>query len=456
MEKLTIREIAEALNIPCPMDGEITGISTDSRNIAPGCLFVAIQGENFDGHDFVRSALENGASCALVHHPGDWPEGKTLMVKDTLKALLALAGWYRSRMPVRVVGITGSVGKTTTKEMAAAVLSTRFNIIKTPGNLNNEIGAPKTLFTIGRDTQAAVVEMGMTGFGEIRDLATAAKPEMGVITNIGVSHMERLGSRENILKAKLELAECLPDGATLLLCGDNDLLSTVKIPRLSLLFYGIDNQNCQICGTIRDSTPYSTSFTISWQGKRYEASIPCAGKHLVLAALAAFGVGVAMGMDPEQAAAALARYVPAGMRQKVVERQGVTVIEDCYNASPDSMAAALDTLGGFPCEGKRIFVASDMLELGDISARCHRQAGEKAAQSGADVLLAFGEMSREMIEGAQDAGMADARFYPDKQGLSAALEELVRPGDLVWFKGSRCMRLEEAVEQLYRSLENRG
>ena len=452
MEKMTISDIARALNVPCPGEGEITGICTDSRQVAPGCLFVAIQGENFDGHDFIPAALEQGAACALAHRPGDWPAGKVLMVDDTLKALLALSAWYRGQMPARVVGITGSVGKTTTKEMTAAVLSARFRTVKTQGNLNNEIGAPKTLFTIHRDTQAAVIEMGMTGFGEIRDLAQAAKPELGIITNIGGAHMEKLGSRENIRKAKLELAECLPDGATLLLCGDNDLLREVKIPRLSCIFYGIDNKNCQICGTIRSSTPLSTSFDISWQGERYSASIPGAGNHLVLAALAAFGAGVSMGMAPEEAAA-LAGYAPAGMRQKVVEKGGVTVIEDCYNASPDSMAAALATLGSFPATGKKIFVASDMLELGEIAGRCHRKIGETAAQSGADVLLACGELAREMVEAAREAGMADARFFPEKKELSAALVQMARPGDLIWFKGSRCMKLEEVVEDLYASLK---
>lgn len=456
METLSIRDIASALGVPCPLDGEVTEVCTDSRQIAPGCLFVAIEGENFDGHDFIGSAIEQGASCALAHRPGGYPAGKVLRVADTKKALLDLSAWYRAQMPVRVAGITGSVGKTTTKEMTAAVLSARFSTVKTQGNLNNEIGMPKTLFAIGKDTQAAVVEMGMSGFGEIKELARAARPELGVITNVGVAHMEQLGSRENILKAKLELAECLPQGATLLLCGDNDLLSGVKIPGLSILFYGIDNETSHLRGTIKDSTPLSTSFTISWQGRDWPAVIPGAGKHLVLAALAAFGVGVSMGMDPEEAASALSKYSPAGMRQRAVERRGVTVIEDCYNASPDSMAAALLTLGSFPCGGRRIFVASDMLELGSITAESHRRAGEQAAASGADVLLAFGEASRETIAGAKAAGMREAYFYPDKPSLCAALEELVRPGDLVWFKASRSMKLEEVVEELYRSLEKRG
>ena len=456
METLSIRDIASALGTTCPVDGEVTEVCTDSRQITPGCLFVAIQGENFDGHDFIRSAIEQGAVCALAHHPGDYPEGKVLTVEDTKKALLDLSAWYRGQMSARVVGITGSVGKTTTKEMTAAVLSSRFKTVKTQGNLNNEIGAPKTLFSIERDTQAAVVEMGMSGLGEIRQLAQAAKPELGIITNIGVAHMEQLGSRENILKAKLELAECLPQGAPLLLCGDNDLLSGVVQPGLSKIFYGIDNETADLRGTIKDSTPLSTSFTISWQGRDYPAAIPGAGKHLVLAALSAFGAGVFMGMDPEEAAEALSRYTPAGMRQKVVECRGVTVIEDCYNASPDSMAAALSTLGSFPCQGRKIFVASDMLELGKITAESHRKVGEQAAASGADTLLAYGEASREMIAGAKAAGMAEAYFYPDKPSLSAALSQLVRPGDLVWFKASRSMKLEEAVEELYRSLEKRG
>ena len=453
MEKLTIQEIAQALNIPCPGDGEVTGICTDSREVTPGCLFVAIPGERVDGHDYIRGAIAQGAACALAQRPGDYPAGRVLMVENTVDAMLALAAWYRDRMPARVVGITGSVGKTTTKEMVAAVLSARFRTIKTQGNQNNEIGAPRTLFSIDRDTQAAVVEMGMSGFGEIRELALAAKPEVGVITNVGVAHMEALGSRENIRKAKLELAECLPDGAPLLLCGDNDLLQTVKIPRLSIIFYGIDNQNSDICGTIRSVTPFSTDFSISWQGKRYEASVPGAGKHLALAGLAAFGVGTAMGMPPEEAAAALAGYTPSGMRQRVVERGGVTVIEDCYNASPDSMAAALDTLGLFQVKGRRIFVASDMLELGEIARRCHREIGERAAASGADILLAWGELAEEYTDAARQQGMAEARFFREKQDLAQALIALIRPGDLVWFKGSRSMRLEEVVERLYSALD---
>ena len=450
MEKLKISEIAGALGTSCKTEGEVLSLCTDSREVTPGCLFVAIQGERFDGHDFIAQALEKGAACALAHHGGDFPRDRVMMVGDTLEALLRLSAWYRSRFDLRVVGITGSVGKTTTKDMIAAVLSAKYRTIKTQGNQNNEIGAPKTLLTIGKDTQAAVVEMGMSGFGEIRDLAQAAQPQVGVITNIGVSHMELLGSRENILKAKLELAECLPDGAPLFLCGDNDLLGTVKIPGLDTIFYGIDNPNCAICGTIKSGTPFSTAFSIRWEGKSYDASVPGTGTHLVLDALAAFGVGVKLGLSPEEAVAALKGYTPSGMRQKVVDHHGVTVVEDCYNASPDSMAAALDTVRSFPVTGRRIFVMSDMLELGEIALRSHREVGEKAAASGVDLLLAWGELSREAVLGAQAAGMAEARFFPEKEDLTRELAALVRAGDLVWFKASRGMKLEEVIQGLYQ------
>ena len=451
MERLKLSQIAGALGVPCPREGEVSSLCTDSREVAPGCLFAAIRGERFDGHDFIPEALEKGAVCALAEREGPYPRDRVLLVEDTLRALLDLSAWYRSLFPVKVVGITGSVGKTTTKEMTAAVLSARYRTVKTQGNQNNEIGAPRTLLSIGRDTQAAVVEMGMTGFGQIRDLAMAARPQAGIITGIGVSHIELLGSRENILRAKLELADCLPDGAPLFLCGDNDLLREVKIPRLSIIFFGLDDPRSGIYGTIESATPLSTSFTIRWEGKEYRASVPGAGKHLVLDALGAFGAGVALGVPPEEAAAALRSYAPAGMRQRVVERGGITVVEDCYNASPDSVSAALDTLRDFPAAGRKVFVLSDMLELGPIGPRCHREAGEKAA-SCAGSLFALGELSREAVEGARAAGMEDARFFGGKEELAEALAGYLRPGDLVWFKASRGMKLEEAIEDLYRRL----
>ena len=452
METVKISELAKALGAPCTREGEIREICTDSREAGPGSLFVAIEGERFDGHTFIEKALEHGAECVLAHKDGPWPRDRVLRVPDTLRALLDIAAWYRTKFSPRVVGVTGSVGKTTTKDMIAAVLESGFRTIKTIGNQNNEVGAPKTILSIERDTQAAVIEMGMCGFGEIRDLALAARPQMGVITNIGVSHMELLGSRENILKAKLELAECLPDGATLFLCGDNDLLRNVRIPRLRVIFYGIENPECAVRGEILRSTPLRTDFVIRWEGREYPAVIPGCGNHLVQNALVAFAIGVSWGIPPERAVEALKNYQPSGMRQKVVEAGEVTVVEDCYNASPDSMAAAIRTLSAFPCRGKKILVASDMLELGEISRQSHYEVGRQAAQAGVDLVLAWGDEAREYVAGAQEAGMDGARFFGEKGALAQAVGEALRPGDLVWFKASRAMKLEEVIQKVYEGL----
>ena len=387
MERMTIDEIARAVGCPGSYPGAVDVISTDSRSLPEGCLFVALEGERFDGHDFIPAALRSGAAAAVAHERRDYGPGTVLYVKNTQRALMEIAKAYRAKFSIRCVGVTGSVGKTTTKEMIADVLSCAYRTLKTEGNLNNEIGLPKTLFRLDRTTEAAVVEMGMQGLGEIAALAGVARPDVGVITNIGVSHLERLGSRENILKAKLELADAL--------------------------------------------------------------TIPCAGRHNVLNALAAFSAGLALDIPPEKCAAALREYMPSGMRQKVVHWRGITVVEDCYNASPDSMRAALETLAGHPCTGRRIAVLGGMLELGAISERAHREIGAFAAEKGIDLLLAYGGDACYYRQGASEGGIP-AELFDDKEELLARLREEIRPGDAVWVKGSRGMRMEEILEGLYK------
>ena len=333
--------------------------------------------------------------------------------------------------------------------MIADVLSCAYRTLKTEGNLNNEIGLPKTLFRLDRTTEAAVVEMGMQGLGEIAALAGVARPDVGVITNIGVSHLERLGSRENILKAKLELADALPDGAPLLLCGDNDLLSRVRIPRLDVRFYGIENPACGLRAKDLREGEGETSFLLCGEFGELPVTIPCAGRHNVLNALAAFSAGLALDIPPEKCAAALREYMPSGMRQKVVHWRGITVVEDCYNASPDSMRAALETLAGHPCTGRRIAVLGGMLELGAISERAHREIGAFAAEKGIDLLLAYGGDACYYRQGASEGGIP-VELFGDKEELLARLREEIRPGDAVWVKGSRGMRMEEILEGLYK------
>lgn len=449
MEPMDLREIAGTLG--CRWEGgeQITTVTTDSRDVPPGSLFVALAGDRFDGHDYVAQSLEKGAAAAVICRdcPGD--PGRLLRVEDTRDALIAIGGLYRSKFSPRCVGITGSVGKTTTKEMIAAVVGAAYETLKTEGNLNNEIGMPKTLLRLTPATQAAVIEMGMQGFGEIAKLAEAVKPDIGVITNIGVSHMEQLGTRENILKAKLELADALPDGAPLFLCGDNDLLATVEIPRLRVRFYGIDAPGCAVRATdIRDNG-CETSFTLVDEAGTLPVTIPCAGRHNVENALAAYCVGRALDIPAETCAAALGSYVPAGMRQKVVRWRNMTIVEDCYNASPDSMRAALETLGTYPGATRRIAVLSDMLELGKISDQAHFGVGSFAAQKGADLLLVYGEKARLYVRGAMERGL-EALWFPDKAALLAELRRRLCPDCVVWVKGSHGMRMETLLEELYQ------
>lgn len=448
MEKLTIQEIAQAVGASTGCCGEITEISTDSRTIPQGCLFVALAGERFNGHDYVKDAIQRGASFAIVHERRDYGSDNVLYVENTQDALMAIGRLYRSKFAIHCVGITGSVGKTTTKDFIADVVAAQFHTLKTQGNLNNEIGLPKTLFALDPSYEAAVIEMGMQGLGEILELAKVAQPQIGVITNIGVSHIERLGSRENILKAKLELADALPDGAPLILCGDNDLLKTVRIPRLNVQFYGIDNPACAFRAEKIHENLTETSFQLCYNSKKVDVTIPCIGRHNVLNALAACAVGTVLEIPLETCAQALKNYVPSGMRQKIVLFGGYTVVEDCYNASPDSMKAALNTLAGYPCSGRRIAVLGDMFELGEIAPQAHTDVGAFCAQKGIDQLYAYGELARFYSEGAKSAG-GNAQTFSDSDSLVKALRETLGAGDVVWFKASRGMRLEQVLQGIY-------
>lgn len=438
------------MGLSSPVQGWTDHITTDSRQVRPGSVFVAIEGENVDGHRFVGDALARGAQLAVVHKAGDYPADRVLRVPNTMDAHIRMGAYYRSLFPdVRVAAITGSVGKTTTKEFIAAVLGSTYCTHKNQGNQNNEIGLPRTLFELSASHQAAVFELGMSALGDIAKLADAVRPEVGVITNVGVSHLEKLGSRENILKAKLELADALPDGAPLLLCGDNDLLKTVKNDRLQLIFYGLEGANSQIKAVNLRDEGEGTAFGIQSPWGSYEAYIPAIGQHNVYNALAAFGVGCVMGVAPEVAARALGGYEASGMRQRLVPFRGATIVEDCYNAAPDSVLAALKTLAAYPAKGRRIVVLSDMLELGEISERAHREAGAWVARLQMDVLVACGPRARGYVEGAQAHGMERCLYYDDPQKMAGDLLAMVRPGDVLWFKASRGMQLEKVLQQLY-------
>lgn len=450
METLRVSEIAKVCGGEFNIDTEITSVAIDTRKIEKGCLFICIKGERFDAHRFIDEAFEKGAAAVMISEDVkiDKPYIK---VDDTAKQMLSLAGYYRSKFDIPIVALTGSVGKTTTKEFTHLVVNSKYKAIKTLGNLNNEIGLPQMLFMLDSSTEAAVIEMGMNHFGEIHRLSTATQPTVGIITNIGVSHIENLGSREGILKAKLEILDGLKKGAPLLLNGDNDLLSTVKNDDYKIYFYAVDNDAEFKAVDIKEN-PNTTSFTVQYFGKEQKITIPAIGKHNVYNALAAFAVGILLDIDAETAADALKNYEPSGMRQKVVEINGITSIEDCYNASPDSMKAGITTLAGIKA-CKKIAVLSDMLELGEYSEQAHYDVGRMAAENKIDYLLCVGSDAKYIVDGARDNGLLNVYLFDSKQSLTDKLFEIAEKGDAVLFKASRGMKLEEVISEIYKRWE---
>lgn len=449
METLKLTEIASACGGVASEDVEINGVCIDTRKITEGCLFICIKGEHFDAHQFANEALEKGAGAVMICEDIE-VNGAFVKVENTATALLALGGYYRSKFDIPVVALTGSVGKTTTKEFTHLVVNAKYNAIKTQGNLNNEIGLPQMLFQIDNSIEAAVIEMGMNHFGEISRLVNATKPTIALITNIGVSHIENLGSREGILKAKLEITEGLKEGAPLILNGDDDMLSTVKSDKHKVYFYGINNGDFKAVNVLEESG--KTSFSINYFGNSIDVVIPTIGIHNVYNAVAAFAVGYFLGVETSEAVNALSNYVPAGMRQKVVRVGKITSIEDCYNASPDSMRAALRTLHDIN-GNKKIAVLGDMLELGDYAKTAHSLVGEMVAENKIDFLLAYGKDAQYYVETAKNGGVENALLFDDKKELASKLLEIASDEDVVIFKGSRGMKLEEIMEIVYKEWE---
>lgn len=451
--RLTLQEIEQITGGTLfGKDCEISAVTLDSRTVPPKALYVAIKGDRFDGHDFCDAAVHNGA-VAVVGEQDLQLSVPYIRVQSTRQALLDIAKLHRNRhKDVKVVGLTGSVGKTTTKEMTYAVLAAQYETVKTEGNLNNEIGMPKTLFCIDETTEAAVIEMGMNHFGEIARMTAACQPNAAIITNIGVSHIEFLGSRDGILQAKTEILQGMPKGAPLILNGDDDKLQAYTNPEYRLLYFGIDNQNADVrAENIREANG-ETFFTVCFDGKTQAVRVPTVGKHNVYDALAAFSAGLVCEIPPEKIAEGLLHFVPTGMRQRVRAVGGITVIEDCYNASPDSQKAALNVLCASAAK-RKIAVLGDMLELGRYSETAHRAVGAYAAEKKVDLLFCYGQNAAWIAEAAGSA--VKSYYFTDKSALFDALRAEIRAGDAVLFKASRGMALEEVIEKLYEEWEEK-
>ncbi len=452
MKTITVAEVVRATEgelICGNAETQILTVSTDSRKLEPGSLFVPLVGENFDGHDFIEKALEDGAAAVLAAKDTNQGTCPVIRVDDTLRALQKLAAYYRSLFPIPAVALTGSVGKTTTKEMVAAVLESKFNTLKTEGNFNNEIGLPLTVFRLEKRHEIAVVEMGMSGFGEIDRLAEIIKPDTAILTNIGMSHIELLGSQENIYRAKSEiLAHTKPNG-TVLLNGDDPILwkHRLEIPQ-NTISAGVENTDCDVLASQVSGQVDGVSFHFSGLGHEMDITLHIPGEHNVYNALFACVCGILYGVPDDGIISALAEFRPANMRMDILEHDGLRIINDCYNAAPASMQAALKVLGAYP--GRRVAVLGDIVCLGDYAYSAHREVGSAVCRCGIDELITVGENARYIAESAFENGMDSAAIHSFETvaELLQKLGGLVRGGDTILVKASRAMKLERVTEFL--------
>ena len=446
MGRITLQQAADWCGgriDPKYKDVTFLGANNDTRKLEAGQLFIALQGAR-DGHDFISAALEKGAAAVLCSRcDGDYP---AIVVEDTRIALGQIARGERERIGMKVVGITGSVGKSTTKEMIATVLQTTYRVGKTPVNHNNDIGMPMAILSMPEDTQVAVLEMGMNHFREIAYLASIAKPDVSVIINIGTMHIEHLGSMEGILQAKLEILEGMPEGGKIFLNGDDSLLWNYRLgATVDIGYFGVRNGESGILAKDIAEAPGMLRFWVRAGDKAFPVELALEGQHYVHDALAAVAVGIYLGVSTQDITTSLAQFQNMAGRQEIFEQNGYTIIKDCYNAGPESMAAALAVLGNRP--GRRVAVLGDMLELGVCTPAEHYKVGRIAAEH-ADVILAYGPNSARVLNGALTGGMSTnrARAFTDKERLAQVLKQLAKPGDVILFKGSRGMRMEQVLE----------
>ena len=446
MKNLTLHTIAETcggmlLGGEGRENFEITAVTTDSRTVTPGCLFAAIPGEKTDGHRYIASAFEKGAHCVLAERAPETCAGPVILVSSTAKALQPLAGFYRAGFDIPFIGVTGSVGKTTAKNMLAAVLAERFTVHKTPGNFNNELGVPLTLFGLREEHTAAVIEMGISDFGEMRRLTAMVRPDFAVFTRIGEAHLEFLHDLPGVLRAKAEIIEGMGPDGVVFANGDDPVLRTLSCEQ-RVVFFGI-GAGCDVRAEgISLRADSSTVCNVCCGDKRFPVTIPAYGEHMVYAALAGAAVGLSLGMTEEEISRGVAADVPELGRGRVIETGGLTLIDDCYNANPTSVMSAIRSLSARP--GRRVCILGDMLELGERASDMHRQCGAYAVENGAALVLSCGELSRNTADGAGEKGV----HFDSREALIKALPALLSPGDTVLVKASHSMHFEEIVRAI--------
>lgn len=462
MNRLKVKEIVEATGgrlLKGNPEDFVTGVKHDSRECEAGDMFVAIIGENSDGHSYIPQVADRGCRTVMVSHTEGWPEKteselNVILVEDTEHALGDTAAFYLSRLDVKKVAVTGSVGKTSTRDFIYYVLSEKYNCVRNYKNYNNLIGLPLSVFQMDDTTEAAVLEMGMDRFGEIRRLCEIVRPETGVVTNIGVSHIERLGSREGIFRAKMEITEQLPaqeEGGTLIYAQDAEFLNRSRIEgAFGQISVGTDSDCDYVVSQVDDYGIEGIEFNLAHGGESLRVHIPLPGRHNALNGALALAVGELMGIPLEQGCEGLGKASLTGRRLRRVEGRSITVIDDTYNASPDSVRSAIDVLAGTDRDGRKVAILGDMFELGDSEETGHRAVGAHAAKAGIDLLCTVGKASRAMADEAEKMKpeTMTVKHFDSVQELKDELRALIGEGDLVLVKASRGMRLEDIVEEL--------
>lgn len=436
-------------------------VCTDSREADNTSMFVAIRGERVDGHSYISNVVKQGCRCVIAERvPLDVKGIAVIIVPDSVRAIRDIAEYVKSQVDIKTVAVTGSVGKTTTKEFIASVLDRKFNLYKTEGNFNSTIGMPMSMLELNQHNEAAVFEMGMSGLGEIEYMSEAAKPDIAIITNIGSSHLEALGSRENIRRAKMEIVAGLKDGGTLFLNGDEPLLVGHESERYNTLYFGMKNEECDFFASNIRNIESGTMFDMRTPNGEYKnIEISIVGAHNVYNAMVAFNVGLKMNMSEAAIREGLLAYKSAKMRQNIYTLGGITVIEDCYNASPESMNAAINVLDDTAKAkgGRMIALLGDMRELGDTSATLHAGVGSYLAGKHADYLFTYGEISSaNLADGAAKNGMSEKQIYrnpvADAEVVGKKLLSVLKEGDVLLVKASRALAAENVLNYVKTQL----
>ncbi len=467
MKNVTLANIAQAVsgilytqNMPstvCEKTTEASKVVIDSRQMEPGGIFVATCGAHVDGHNFIDTVFAAGALGVICEKAPKEPKGAYILVQDSFQALEDLAEFYRNQLEIKVVGITGSVGKTSTKEFVASVLSEQYQVLKTKGNFNNEIGLPLTVLGIREECQVAVLEMGISDFGEMHRLSKVARPDVCLITNIGQCHLENLGTRDGILRAKTEIFDFMQENARVCLNGDDDKLVTIKeVKGKSPIFFGREQKNSIWADQYENKGLVGSKAWIhNCLGEKedvFEVEIPLPGEHMLYNALAAVSVGVLFGLSTDQIQAGIRKVEPVDGRSHVMHTEKFTLIDDCYNANPISMKAAIDLLAmtEHGHNARRVAVLGDMFELGLDTDALHAQVGTYAVQKGLDMVICIGTLCKHMYEGAVAVGDSHTMLYyfKDKAEFFLQADRLLQKEDIILIKASHGMCFEEIIQRL--------